>query len=79
MQDPPIRPHGLLTLGRRRLLPLLNDPEVAIPPLLNLVTAPARRRCFQSLLTDCCGCHPFPVYHHLVSGNFSSEKPKTNP
>ena len=26
----------------RRLLLLLNDPEVAMPPLLNLLTAPAR-------------------------------------
>jgi hypothetical protein len=40
------RPHdgetvGFAPAGR----PLLNDPEVAMPPLLNLLTAPARCRC----------------------------------
>jgi hypothetical protein len=29
-----------LTSAARRLFLLLNDPEVAMPPLLNLVTAP---------------------------------------
>jgi hypothetical protein len=29
----------------------LNDPEVAMPPLLNLVTVPARCRCFLTLIS----------------------------
>jgi hypothetical protein len=39
-----------------RLLHLLNDPEVAMPPLLNLFTAPAGRRCFLTLFPDAVFC-----------------------
>jgi hypothetical protein len=55
----------------------LNDLEVAMPPLLNLVFAPERWRCFLSLPTDYCRCHLFPGYHHLVGGCLSSEEPRT--
>ena len=68
-----------LTSNGHRLPSLLNDPKVTMPPPLNLITAPARRRCFLSLPTDCCRCHPHPGFHHLAVGYLSSENPETNP